>query len=212
MRRRRGEGRRGGSGAPAGMRAGALLALLAGNLGQPRMRQRADGVKTEITPELDPDIITNIIPDPGDKPGFLHRRTESVGSIRGLPIRLSHRVTLAFDMPNDAWFGNLGRRINNETNGALRPDDIPEPAIRVDTVQLVVFMRPFELVEIPPGNAINSCDYSSLGCKKTFNLRHYFRDRVGFKGADNVVLWRQAFRSICTMEMVQTFPFSREHP
>ena len=59
-------------------------------------------------------------------------------------------------MANDARLGNFGSRIDDAAKRTLRSDRIPNPAARIDTLESMVLVRPFELIEVPPRDAVDT--------------------------------------------------------
>src|SRR5690606_11556456 len=75
--------------------------------------ERAQGVEAEIAPELEPDLVADIIEDRRLEAGLRESRAQGLGTRQGFPRRLANGELVAIDMADDARLGDLGRGIDD---------------------------------------------------------------------------------------------------
>jgi hypothetical protein len=104
---------------------------------------------------------------------------------------LAQGEAISFHVSNDTWLQQITGRVDNTADCSLRLQLLPLLIIRIHATQALVFMWPFQTIEVPPGDAINCGDYGSARRQQGIYLRHNFRHRVGLEGDDDEVLRRQ---------------------
>ena len=127
--------------------------------------KRAHRIEGEVAPELDPDVRADVAP---------HRRLESGGdegpaqclhALATRPVRLAEGQALLAEMGGNldhAGLDDLARREDDATDGARRPDQVPLDVAGVDRGDAPTLVGAFQLVEVPPGDAVGGRDHGRL--------------------------------------------------
>ena len=117
------------------------------------------GLKAEVAPELDPDLVADARADRRLEAGRDQQACESAAT-RSLLLarRLAEgEAVAASSCSDDAGLGDLGRRIDDAADGALRADARPTGAPPGSTLSRRRSSKgPSEPVEIPPGHAVDA--------------------------------------------------------
>ena len=122
------------------------------------MGQRADRIEADIAPQLEPDFVADTVE---------HRRLHSsLDEQSGQPLDvgtplargLAEGKAIAIDMADHAGHLDLGRGIDDASDGALRRKLAPLPSAGIDAFKDRTFVTAAVPVEIPVGNAIDGGD------------------------------------------------------
>jgi len=128
---------------------------LAGNPIERSARQRADGVETNIAPQLEPDVPTDVVANGRIKPSPRERLTQRHHPLRPRPIRLTNRKAIEFLVNHHPGLNHLASRIDDTPDGSLRPNRMPLAPANIHSLQVSSFKRPARFVEVPPEDSVH---------------------------------------------------------
>ena len=93
--------------------------------------------------------------------------------------------------PDLAGRGNLRSLIGDTADDALRPDQAPEIAIRVQLFHLMLGMAALSVpVKIPPRHAVEDHDDAGAGMQQLCNAGYGCGKLMPLEPGDDEILWR----------------------
>ena len=120
--------------------------------------------------------------------GFFEQRRQRGYILGNFTRRLTQREAIAVDMADHARRFDLGRRIDDATNGALRAEFLPLAAAGIDALQRGTFARIAVLVEVPVGNAVHGSNNARLRPEQRLHRIDHTGDRMRFQTDDDDIL------------------------
>ena len=87
--------------------------------------ERGQRVKAEVAPQLDPDVVADVVIQAWLQPARGERVGELGQALARLTIRFAETELIAVDVLDDARLRDLGRRIDGGADDALGTDRIP---------------------------------------------------------------------------------------
>jgi len=109
----------------------------------------------------------------GDK--SLGNSAEAIGT---RPIRFTERNAIALDVLNHSRRNNLGGKVDDGTDHAMRCDGGGDDAAGIDTLQPQAFPFPAEALKIPPGNSVLRTNDRGIGPQNRLQVRCELRQAV----------------------------------
>ena len=106
------------------------------------MRERANRVERHVAPQLQPDLRSDVIQDPGLASRLGERSKDLLRPFRVAPVEFPDREAIPFDVANHTRLGDRSRRIGDTAQQALRVDALEEHAAGVDGLDHPVRIRP----------------------------------------------------------------------
>src|ERR1700722_10240827 len=169
------------------------------------MGQRTDRIEADIAPELEPDFVVDALE---------HRRLHSgLGEQHGQPLHVradlarwfADRKAVAVDMADHAWGYDLGRGVDDASDGALWTQFAPLPAAGIDAFQRRALVAAAMLVEIPIGNSIDRGDDAGVRPEQWLHRLDHAGDGMGLQADDNEILMSEFGGVIGAARMHHTF-------
>src|SRR5690606_21103312 len=153
-----------------------------------RAGERGNRVEAEVPPELHPDIRADIRAHGRFHPGIDQQAGQAARPLAPLPRRLADGKTIPRHVSNDAGRGDLGGLVDHGAKDPLRPDAVPDRAVRIDGLYPQAFPRPGDAIEIPPRHAVLRRHHHRLGSEQGLHRRDDAADGMCFEGDDDVIL------------------------
>src|SRR6202045_1024747 len=119
-----------------------------------RTSESADRTKTNIPPELEPDIPADILTDHRVEACTGQNLAENLHATRQTPIGFAQCKSLKFLVLHHAGRNNFGGWLDHTTNSPFGAESVPQPPTWIDRFEMVSFKRTTAFVKIPPRNAI----------------------------------------------------------
>ncbi|MNT14160.1 hypothetical protein D3C72_1491540 [compost metagenome] len=152
------------------------------------MRERADRVEAQVAPQLEPDLVADIVAHRGVQVGGHHHFAEPGHARRAAAIRLAQRKLLAVDVLDHARRNDLSRGIDHAADRPLRPQALPLAPAGIDAFQRAAGQVAAMLVEIPVRNAVDAGDDRGFRPQQRLHLVHHARHGMRLEGDEHIVL------------------------
>src|SRR5258708_27784822 len=134
------------------------------------MGQRGDRVEEDIATQLEPALVADALEHRRLHAGRGEQRAKPLDVRTGLARRLADREAIAVDMADHAGRLDLGRGIDDASDGALRRKFAPLPSAGIDALQRRTLVTAAVPVEIPIGNAVDRRDDAGSRPKQWLQL------------------------------------------
>ncbi|MCY1201915.1 hypothetical protein D9M72_133880 [compost metagenome] len=158
------------------------------------MGQRADRVEAKVAPQLQPDLVADVVAHRRLQVGRHHHFAEPGHAGRTAAVRLAQREFLAIHMLDHAGRHDFGSRIDHAADRALRPQAAPLPAARVDAFQRRARQLAAVLVEVPVRNAIDAGHDRGFRAQQRLDQVDHARHRMRLQRNEDIVLRPQLAR------------------
>ncbi len=164
------------------------LAVIGDQHVQRRRRQRADRIERHVAPELDPELVADLGTDGRLEAGGDQRLGQRRRARRLLAVRLAEGEAVAIGVLDDAGLGHLGGGIDDAADGALGRQQLADYTAGVHALHAPAFVGAGELMEIPPGDAVDRRDDGRLRPQQRLHLLRGTWQRMRLQRDDDVVL------------------------
>jgi len=153
-----------------------LGALVSADPGHRRPGQRAERVEGDVSHQLDPDVVTQVLLDRALETAGDHRGGELGAPGRDRAVRLADGEPSALQMPHHAGRLDHGRGIHHAAHRPVQRQHLGHRPARVHTLDPASLVRAGEPVEVPPRNAVLRSD--DRGVRPQQRLHQVARRRV----------------------------------
>src|SRR5690606_15780899 len=147
-----------------------------------------DRVEAEIAPQLQPQLVADVLHDRGAQAAGAHDLAEALDTGGLLAGGLADRELVAVDVLDDARLDHFGGRIDDAADGALGAQAAPRLRTGVDGLERAALEGAAELVEVPVGHAVDGGDDAGVVAEERLHGVDDARHRVRLQRDDDVVL------------------------
>src|SRR5665647_3834776 len=160
------------------------------------MGKRTDRIKTDVTPQLQPNIPADRISDRRIEIGRSQGMAQGDNAWRATSVWFANGEAVEFMVLDNARCDDFTGCIDDTADSAFRPNQVPLPSARVDRLQMMALVRPACLVEVPPWNAVHRGDQCSIRSKQRLDQCRAFMSLVRFQGTNHEFLLSEIGRVI----------------
>ena len=152
------------------------------------MRQRRNRIERQVPPQLQPDVVANVVVDLALQASRFERLTQFGDARRKLLARLPEIISVAICVTYDTRRNDLSCRIHRAANRPVRTDLRPLFSARIDALNLHFSIASTQSVEIPPWNSILGGHNRCVRPKQRPHLLSHFPGLMRFQCAEHIVL------------------------
>ena len=170
---------------PFGQRPGRRMAA---DVLQRGMGQRRNRVEAQIAPQLDPQLGPDIARNGGFEAGPHESRRQRLDARAAAAIGLTQREAVALDHPHQARLNQLSGRVDHTADDAFGLNVLGQHAVGINADDRAPFIRPGQLVKVPPRHAVDHRDDHRIGPEQGPHRRQQVAHLVGLDRQQHHVL------------------------
>ena len=152
------------------------------------VRERADGIEAEVAPQLEPDLAADVLADRCLEAGAHQSVRQCLDAFTAFTTGLAQREAVALDHPHDPRGHQLCRGIYHAADHTLGLDMGGDHAARIDAVEATAFVRPGQLVKVPPRDAVDHAHHHGPGAEQPAQIGQQIAQLVRLHGQKHSVL------------------------